>query len=116
MTVHRPVRLRKGGGRHLYRQGADFERALIVDLERRGFFCIRAAGSRGAADIVALARGHRPLVVQAKRGASIVPAERLKLLDVAERTGAIGLLAFGARGGWSYQEVETGAAWNEVVR
>lgn len=66
-----------------YTAGRSLEYRVIADLERDGYVCVRAAGSKGAADIVALKPG-QVLLVQAKRsGGTIPPLERATLLAKA---------------------------------
>jgi Holliday junction resolvase len=60
-----------------YRTGADFERTICADLERRGFVTIRAAGSKGAAkvDVIAVNPLGVQLWIQAKTSGAIGPGE-----------------------------------------
>jgi Holliday junction resolvase len=48
-----------------YQKGARLERKVIHDLEEKGWFCVRSAGSKGALDIVAF-KGDDRLFIQAK--------------------------------------------------
>lgn len=110
--IRRPIRQRASSGAHLYRRGRKFEYAIRDDLRKRGFVVVRSAGSRSPIDLVALARGHQPVLVQAKRHGRISEAERLELQRMTVQTGALGLLANGAQGGFEYVDVWTGAPWN----
>lgn len=50
-----------------YRRGYTFETAIRADLESDGYWTIRAAGSHGLADVIAIKPG-QTLAVQAKLG------------------------------------------------
>ena len=81
--------------RTAYQIGTEFELKIISDLERRGFVCIRAAGSKGAAKVDVI--GVRPdgchVWVQAKTTGNISPAEWNTLRMCAGWAGAAPLLA-----------------------
>lgn len=49
-----------------YECGATFERAILADLAARGALCVRSAGSRGIADVVAFWPIGPAWIVQAK--------------------------------------------------
>lgn len=73
--------------------GIDFERRTRVDLEGNGYWTMRAAGSHGAVDVLAIKPG-QILGVQCKlRNPLIPPAERTALLDWAARCDAVPLVA-----------------------
>jgi Holliday junction resolvase len=76
-----------------YRRGAVFERQIADRLTEDGYLVMRAAGSHGHADLIALKRG-QVLLVQCKlAGAGAVPpAEWNGLWEVAERVGAVALI------------------------
>jgi holliday junction resolvase Hjr len=77
-----------------YRTGADFERKVRDSLEADGYSCIRAAGSHGVVDMVALKEG-QILLVQVKRTqGQIPPADRAELLRLAALVDAIPLVAY----------------------
>jgi Holliday junction resolvase len=63
-----------------YRDGRDHEYAVIADLERDGYRCTRAAGSKGIADIIALKPGEVLLVQAKRREPRLDPAEREALM------------------------------------
>jgi len=68
-----------------YFAGRRAEYRSIELLEKAGFICIRAAGSKGPADVVAIGNGP-PLLVQVKRGKrGLSPLEREKLTEIARR-------------------------------
>lgn len=54
-----------------YKRGTAFERRVMVDLTKNGYACFRSAGSRGAADVLAIRPGRMILLVQAKRAAAV---------------------------------------------
>lgn len=63
-------------------------------LDREGWWTCRAAGSFGAADIVALKQGHVPKMIEVKstaRGpfAGFGPAKRDELISAAAKAGAV---------------------------
>lgn len=70
-----------------YQRGRRVEQEVIDFLGSRGYDCIRSAGSKGAADIVAFHDGETCLI-QVKVGASILPgpAERKALLRISDRS------------------------------
>lgn len=77
-----------------YRRGANFERIVAAALERDGYVVMRAAGSHGKADLVAL-KPTQVVLVQCKlTGTSAVrPPEWNALWDAATRAGAIAVIA-----------------------
>lgn len=90
------------------RQGAAFERRVIHDLEPHGYDCIRSAASKGAVDIVAVepsydghelwAPPHRLVFIQCKLSdPQISPRERLALLDLSLRAGALPVVCHWAK-------------------
>lgn len=94
-------------------QGARFERACIAYLEKRGYDCIRSAASKGAVDIVAVGPGEPvnpnsllredtdsgPLLfIQCKLSNPVIPpAERVAVLGLALRAGALPIVSWWAR-------------------
>lgn len=69
-------------------------------LTTAGWVVVRAAGSLGPADLVALQAGALPLLVSCKTKARISPAERAVLLDAADQAGARPVLAWRESRGW----------------
>lgn len=73
--------------------GAAAEREARRALEALGYFVVRSAASGGPADLVAIMAG-RVLFVQVKRGAGRCrPPEWNELYRVAQRFGAVPVLA-----------------------
>ena len=81
-----------------YRSGAEFERKVIHYLTDNGYWCIRAAQSKGIADIVAIKTG-QVLLINCKTKSIPPPRERHALASLALRTGCTPIVAQrGARG------------------
>lgn len=76
-----------------YANGRSHEYLVRDDLEAAGYWCIRAAGSKGKADLVALRLGEVLLVQVKISGPQISPQERLGLFQTSLRTGAKPLVA-----------------------
>lgn len=87
-------------------RGDYLERQTRDALAQYGWFVIRAGGSLGCADLVALRLGKRPLLVQCKvlgRGRQmprVDPAERMALFTTAKESGARAIIATRYRGGY----------------
>jgi Holliday junction resolvase len=81
-----------------YRLGRDLEYRVKQLLELDGYWVMRAAASKGTADLAAIKPG-QVLLVQCKRSGALPPAEWNELYDLAARLGAVPLMARrGARG------------------
>lgn len=104
-------------------QGRDLELAVMALLNERGWTCMRSAGSKGTADVIAapdytLRVGYmRWLLVQCKlTNANIGPAERLALSGMALCAAALPLVAhrvdpvIGRRGGGTRVQYNEGHA------
>lgn len=65
-----------------YQQGVRVERAVIADLTANGYQCIRAASSKGVADVVAVKVG-QVLLVNCKRTKMPGPIERADLFNLS---------------------------------
>ena len=81
--------------------GTAFERVVRDDLQQAGYRVIRAGASLGAADLVAFKAFFRAgpvlcecLLIQCKRDGSLRPREWSMLLDLAQETGTLPILAF----------------------
>ena len=81
------------------RQRGDYlERQAKAALEAYGWLVVRAAGSLGVADLVALRSDMRPLLVSCKIGPpgkrpDIPPAERRELIEACGKAGARPIMA-----------------------
>jgi hypothetical protein len=73
-----------------YTQGRAVEYAVLHDLQQHGYDTVRAASSKGLADVVAIKVG-QVLVVNCKRTAMPGPAERADLIRVADCLPGIAL-------------------------
>jgi Holliday junction resolvase len=74
-------------------RGIQRERDLANQLREEGWFVLRAAGSHGEADLIALHVGRDPRMIEVKstkRGpfAGFSPADRAHLLESARQAGA----------------------------
>jgi Holliday junction resolvase len=88
----------------VYSRGAEKERRLMARLESAGWITYRSAGSHGMADLVALRREFRPLLIQVKGTAAgpfsgFGPEARYDLTAEARVAGAIPVLAHWPPGG-----------------
>ena len=76
-----------------YAKGYAFEQKVAGHLAQEGYFVIRAGGSHGVADLVALKWGET-LLVQCKTNGVISIGDWNALYGVAQRVGAVALVAF----------------------
>ena len=77
-----------------YERGRRFEYKIKTFFMRRGYYVTRSAGSHGAADLVALKRGKRPLLIQCKYGSGgISMEEQNELYKTAVETDGIAIVA-----------------------
>jgi Holliday junction resolvase len=75
------------------RRGIDRERRVAEQLLLEGWFVVRAAGSLGFCDLIALKAGHDPLLVEVKSTRQgpyerFPPADREDLVATAKIAGA----------------------------
>lgn len=77
-----------------YTTGRSLEYKVRDNLEADGYQCIRAAGSKGKADIVALKPGETLLVQVKTSNPQLTPTDRKALLELARLTGAIPIVAW----------------------
>ena len=83
------------------RQRGDYlERQTRDALRACGWIVVRAAGSQGVADLVALRHDMRPLLVSCKLGPGIPPAERRELVEASATAGARPIMATRTKRGW----------------
>lgn len=75
-----------------YTRGRTFEYKVIHFMESNGFKTIRAAGSKGAVDIVAVKSGVLYLI-QCKTSGRISPLESVALKQWSKDAGGIAILA-----------------------
>ena|SRR5215471_15931051 len=80
-------------------RGHTRERLVRKLLEQSGWVVIRAAGSLGPIDLVALRIGYRSMLIEVKSTSGgpyerFGPSERAALLELAARAGADAVLAY----------------------
>jgi Holliday junction resolvase len=114
-----------------YGRGRALEYQMKDKLEKQGYFVVRAAGSHGVADLVAIDYGpqnvdlvikhlanridvqdnleaHEILFISCKIPQYAPPAERKALLDAAARFGAIPMMTKkNPKGQWELQRLDT---------
>lgn len=73
-----------------YSQGRDVEYAVVHHLAENGYDTVRAASSKGLADVVAIKQGQVALV-NVKRTSPPGPAERAELIRVAKCLPGVGV-------------------------
>jgi hypothetical protein len=78
-------RSKNGKPQAKYYAGRRAEYRTINLMENAGYLCIRAAGSKGPADVVAIGNGP-PMLIQVKRGKrGLTVLEREKLTEIRRR-------------------------------
>lgn len=73
-----------------YDQGRRIEWAIMDDLRASGYVVVRAAGSKGPADIVAIKEG-QVLFVSVKKQRPPSPRERADLIAISRHLPQVGL-------------------------
>ena len=88
------------------RQRGDYlERQVRAALVSHGWWVVRAAGSHGVADLVAMRRGNTPLAVSCKLDGRLRPHEREALRYVATMAHVVPVVASRKRRGWVLLEM-----------
>jgi Holliday junction resolvase len=88
------------------RQRGDYlERQVKAALVSHGWWVVRAAGSHGVADLVAMRRGRTPLAVSCKLDGYLRPGERADLRQVAAMAAVVPVVASRKRPGYVLLEV-----------
>jgi Holliday junction resolvase len=83
------------------RQRGDYlERTTKAALVEHDWWVVRAAGSLGPADLVALRAHSASLLIACKTNGKLPRAEREQLIEAAHRAGARPILATRTRRGW----------------
>lgn len=93
------------GGASPRRRGDYFERQARAEMQRHGWLVVRAGGSLGPADLVALHRDQPPRLISCKLGNRIDPAERATLITLGRRHRADAVVMWRAGPGkvvWRY--------------
>ena len=93
-----------------YNRGAALERKLVTDWRAQGRMAYRVAGSRGAADVVALRPGDN-ILAQCKTGGTnpfrgFGPTDRKRLSDEAAAAGCRAVLVWRGTSQRGYQIYE----------
>ncbi len=81
-------------------RGDYLERSTKAALEAGGWWAIRAAGSLGEADVVAMRNGMATLLIACKTNGKLPPAERAALIAASTRAGARPLMATRSKRGY----------------
>ena len=91
-----------------YSDGRKLEYATLASLTLDGYWCVRAAGSKGKADVVALKPGlvNEILFVQCKTSGLMAPADREDLFELATVFDGIALCARWVKEGRAARTVE----------
>jgi Holliday junction resolvase len=96
--------------------GIERERQLVKRLREEGWFAMRAPASLGVCDVVALKKGEKPIMVEAKGSSagplhSFGPADRRALSEAAHAAGAVPWLVW-----WPKRSKPTWISENEWPR
>jgi Holliday junction resolvase len=87
-----------------YEGGRAFEYETRRHLEANGYWCARAAGSKGKADLIAIKDGE-VLIVQCKRDGRCSAAERLEVHRIAALLRGVGIPLIAARPGVTFRRI-----------
>lgn len=87
-----------------YEGGVAFEREVRKHLESEGYWCARAAGSKGKADLIAIKPGE-VLIVQCKRNGTLPPDERVEVRRIAALLPGIGVPLLARRPGITFRKL-----------
>ena len=85
-----------------YERGRNFEWRIKADLERRGYYCARSAGSHSKIDILAV-KGGVCLLVQCKADGAISPVEWNTLHDLCRPPHTLPIVALKDDGKLAYR-------------
>lgn len=96
-----------------YRNGAELERACKRLFEANGYYVVRAAGSKGAADLVCLKRGE-VVLVQCKLDGYLRPAERKAFQALAVQLHCDIVIAYWHKEGRAARTVKMREAVHQV--
>ena len=82
------------GGKEPYRKGREHENKVQKLLEKEGYYVVRAAGSKGIVDLLAV-EPMNVLFVQCRKSSKMTPAERAELVETAQLYGGVPILFSG---------------------
>jgi Holliday junction resolvase len=88
-----------------YSRGYAFELRAWKDLQKNGYFIVRAGGSRGPVDLMAVAPGPVVLFIQCKRDGRLSIEDRRDLYNLGMAFNATPILAYSDKG-VQYSEIE----------
>jgi Holliday junction resolvase len=90
-----------------YSRGYAFELKVWKDLQRNGYFGVRAGGSRGPVDLMVVAPGPEVVFIQCKRDGRLSIEDRRDLYNLATAFDATPILAYRDDDGQiKYSEIE----------
>lgn len=98
-----------------YANGRTLEYAAVHALELDGYWVMRAAGSKGAIDVLALKPGEI-LMVQCKLDGYMTPGQRTQLYGLAAMLGAVPLVAYWRKDGRAARRVAFDQLLTPVAR
>jgi len=75
-------------------RGLNFERKVRRKLERHGWTVIRAAASKGPADLIAFKAGHDNLFIECKIGGRLDTEDWNSFYDMCQELGVVPILAW----------------------
>lgn len=105
--------------RNLYKMGRSLEQRTRLRLMAAGYFVVRSAGSKSAADLVAAKDGVIWLV-QCKRSGALPPAEWNALIDAADMAGGVPVMVENPHAGttnwWTLGTKKTGRGTGTKTR
>lgn len=105
--------------RNLYKMGRSLEQRTRLRLMAAGYFVVRSAGSKSAADLVAAKDGVIWLV-QCKRSGALPPAEWNALIDAAAMAGGVPVMVENPHAGttnwWRLDSKKNGRGTGEKSR
>ena len=90
-----------------YSNGMAMERRTKAKLERDGYYVVKSAGSKGAADLVAVKAGEI-LFIQCKLDSYVAPEEWNVLWGLCQRTGAVPVVVGRGQKVWRITGPKTG--------
>ena len=103
-----------------YSKGANFERSICADLTQRGALCVRAAGSHGIADVIAIWPNGPAWLIQAKTNGKMSGADMRELGRTAHAYGMVPVKASRPKRGKLLYEryhsfANSGYQWSELT-